>query len=314
MAQPVSDALGIGLGEERAAAQPEASVRDYIALLKPGVLLLVVFSAMTGMLLAPTAIHPFVAIISLLAIAGGSGASAMFNMWYDRDIDQHMSRTQNRPIPAGRIAADDALVLCAMIGIASIGLLGLATNWLAASILAFAMFFYSIIYTHSLKRHTPQNIVIGGAAGAFPPVIGWLATMEPSALTVSELLAPMPWALFLIIFLWTPPHFWALSLYRHEDYKRVGVPMYPVVKGEAATKRAILCYSIALVISTFIPSFLIESHWLYSSVAALLGGNFLRHAMKVLKSENPKDAIRMFLFSISYLFILFFALLCQSYI
>lgn len=310
MGQPVSDALGISI-ESEVAERPQASAKDYIALLKPGVLLLVVFSAFTGMVLAPADIHPLVGLIALIAIAMGSGAGAMFNMWYDRDIDQHMSRTQNRPIPAGRIAADDAMVLCVMLSVSSVALLGLATNWLAAALLAFAIFFYAIVYTHYLKRHTPQNIVIGGAAGAFPPVIGWLAA---TGTDFSQLLAPMPWALFLIIFLWTPPHFWALALYRHSDYAKVGVPMYPVAKGEAATKRAILFYSFLLVASTFIPSFLMENSLLYSIAAALLGANLLRHAFKVLRTENPKNAIRMFLFSISYLFILLTALLFDNYI
>ncbi len=301
MAHPISSALGVAPSD----FSQEASMRDYIALMKPGVLLLVVFSAFTGMMLAPGQLHPVLALIALLSIALGSGAGAMFNMWYDRDIDAVMSRTQKRPIAAGRIAADDALVLCVLLSIASVSLLSLATNWLAGAMLAFAIFFYAIIYTHYLKRHTDQNIVIGGAAGAFPPVIGWLAV---TGADLQFLLAPLPWALFLIVFLWTPPHFWALALYRHDDYRKVNVPMLPVVKGEKATKRAISLYSIALVASTFLPMLYLETQ-LYAVAATLLGAMFLYHAARVHRSDDPKIAIRMFIFSISYLFLLFSSLL-----
>lgn len=277
-----------------------SSLRDYLTLLKPGVMSLVVFTGAVGMWMAPGHVHPFVQLLTVLAIALGSGGGAAINMWFDRDIDAIMKRTQKRPIPAGRIAADDALALGIMLSIASVALLGLATTVAAAAWLAFAIFFYAVIYTMLLKRHTPQNIVIGGAAGAFPAVIGWAATgAEVTAL---------PWLMFAIVFLWTPPHFWALALYRHEDYRTAQVPMLPVTAGVASTKRHIVVYSLLLVASSLAP-LAYGSSALYGVGAGLLGLNFLRHALRVWRSDVPALAMRMFGFSILYLFALFALLL-----
>lgn len=278
----------------------EASIRDYVTLLKPGVMTLVVFTGAVGMWMAPGQIHPFLQLLTILSIALGSGAGAAINMWYDRDIDAVMKRTANRPIPAGRIAADDALFLGIALSGLSVGLLALAVNFTAAAWLAFAIFFYAVIYTMLLKRSTPQNIVIGGAAGAFPAVIGW-AAVSPEA-------AWLPWALFAIVFLWTPPHFWALAVYRHDDYKNARIPMLPVTAGIASTKRHIFGYSVLLVAASLSP-LLLGAGMVYGAVAALLGLNFLRYAIIVLRSDVPKDAMRMFGYSILYLFVLFGALL-----
>lgn len=287
-------------------ASSEASIKDYFTLLKPGVMTLVVFTGAVGMWMAPGQLHPFMQAITILSIALGSGAGAAINMWYDRDIDALMKRTATRPIPAGRIAADDALFLGIILSGLSVGLLALAVNLAAAAWLAFAIFFYSVIYTMLLKRSTPHNIVIGGAAGAFPAVIGWVAASP-------EPIAAMPWILFAIVFLWTPPHFWALAVYRHDDYKKANVPMLPVTAGIPATKKQILFYSFLLVASSLAP-LLVGSGMVYGAIATLLGLNFLRHAFIVLKSDIPKDAMRMFGFSILYLFALFGALLADHLI
>lgn len=285
---------------------PAASMRDYVTLMKPGVMLLVVFTGAVGLWLAPVPMHPFLQLLTIASIALGSGGGAVLNMWFDRDMDIIMKRTQNRPIPAGRIAADDALAMGIILSGFSVGLLGIATNWFAASILAFAIFFYAVIYTMLLKRRTVQNIVIGGAAGAFPPVIGWAAATGDTAL--------LPWLLFAIVFIWTPPHFWALALYRHEDYKRANVPMLPVIMGETSTKRHILGYSIALIIASLSPWFLPAVGSVYGVCALLLGAIFLRHALRVLYSDAARDAMAMFGFSILYLFALFSALIADMFI
>ena len=283
----------------------EASIKDYFTLLKPGVMALVVFTGAVGMWMAPGHLHPFMQVVTVLSIALGSGAGAAINMWYDRDIDAIMKRTANRPIPSGRVAADDALFLGLALAGLSVGLLALAVNLVAAGWLAFAIFFYAVVYTMLLKRATPQNIVIGGAAGAFPAVIGWAAS-SPDA-------AWMPWILFAIVFLWTPPHFWALAVYRHDDYRNARVPMLPVTAGIPATKRQILLYSLLLVAASLAP-LLAGSGMMYGAVALLLGANFLRHAVIVLRSDAPKDAMRMFGFSILYLFVLFGAVLIDHLI
>ena len=288
-----------------AGASHEASIKDYFTLLKPGVMTLVVFTGAVGMWMAPGSMHPFLQVITILSIALGSGAGAAINMWFDRDIDAVMKRTANRPIPAGRIAADDALFLGLTLSGLSVGLLALAVNFVAAAWLAFAIFFYAVIYTMLLKRATPHNIVIGGAAGAFPAVIGWVASSPEPAL--------MPWILFAIVFLWTPPHFWALAVYRHDDYKNARVPMLPVTAGIPATKKQILFYSFLLVAASLAPLYA-GSGMVYGVVASLLGANFLRHAFIVLKSDAPKDAMRMFGFSIIYLFALFAAVLADHLI
>ncbi len=282
----------------------ESSLKDYFTLLKPGVMSLVVFTGAAGLWMAPVSIHPFYQLITILCIALGSGAGAALNMWYDADIDAIMPRTQKRPIPAGRIAAEDALALGLMLSVASVGLLGLAVSFTAAAWLAFAIFFYAVIYTMCLKRHTPHNIVIGGLAGAFPALIGWVAASPEPAL--------MPWLMVAIVFFWTPPHFWALALYRHSDYEKAGVPMLPVTAGIPATKRQILVYTVLMVLVSLTPIFA-GSSIVYGIGAALLGGNFLRHAMRVLRSAEPRDAMKMFGFSILYLFVLF-ALLVADYV
>src|SRR5215212_4133462 len=215
-----------------------ARVRDYVDLLKPRVMSLVVFTGLVGVLIAPVRIHPFEAFLAVLAITLGSGAAGAINMWYERDLDALMKRTANRPLPAGRVAPDDALGLGVLLSIFSVLLMALANNFVAAALLAAAILFYVFVYTIWLKRRTPQNIVIGGAAGAFPPLIGWAAaTGDVSAVGI---------ALFLLIFLWTPPHFWALALYRSEDYRRAEVPMLPVVAGPREINRQMLIYTLVL--------------------------------------------------------------------
>src|SRR5216683_6262071 len=223
----------------------EASVGDYIALMKPRVMSLVVFTALVGLMVTPWHLHPVLGFAALLCITIGAGAAGALNMWYDADVDAVMRRTSRRPIPAGRVLPREALAFGVTLAIGSIAVLGLVANWLAASLLAFTIFFYVAVYTMWLKRATPQNIVIGGAAGAFPPMIGWAAATGDIGLE--------PAILFLIIFLWTPPHFWALSLNRADEYDRAGVPMLPVVAGRAATTRQILIYSILLAPISLLP-------------------------------------------------------------
>ncbi len=294
----------LATGGLRLATAPESTLRDYLTLLKPGVMALVVFTGAAGLWMAPGQMHPFYQLITILCIALGSGAGAALNMWYDRDIDAIMKRTQNRPIPAGRIAADDALALGLMLSVASVGLLGLAVSYIAAAWLAFAIFFYAVIYTMLLKRSTPHNIVIGGLAGAFPALIGWVAASPEAAL--------MPWLMVAIVFFWTPPHFWALALYRHSDYAAANVPMLPVTAGIAATKRQILIYTILMVAVSLTP-LLVGSSLVYGIGASLLGANFVRHALRVLCSSEPRDAMRLFGFSILYLFILFALLVADHF-
>jgi protoheme IX farnesyltransferase len=278
------------------ASATESSLRDFATLLKPGVMLLVVFTGAVGLWMAPVHLHPFYQLITILCIALGSGAGASLNMWYDRDIDSIMNRTQKRPIPGGRIAADDALALGLMLAVASVFMLGLAVSVLAAAWLAFAIFFYAVIYTMCLKRHTPHNIVIGGLAGALPALIGWVAASPEPAL--------MPWLMVAIVFLWTPPHFWALALYRHSDYANANIPMLPVTAGIPATKRQIVIYTVLLIACSIAPVWAGASA-VYGVGASLLGANFLRHALRVQRSAEPRDAMRMFGFSILYLFALF---------
>ncbi|MCI5049397.1 MAG: heme o synthase [Rickettsiales bacterium] len=281
------------------ASSQSASVKQLVSLLKPGVMLLVVFTGIVGMLLAPTAsAQPiFIHVITLVCIALGSGSGAMINMWYDRDIDQIMKRTSSRPIPAGLVNPDDVLAVGLVIGVFAVMLLGLATNWLAGGMLAFAIFFYGVIYTMLLKRSTDQNIVIGGAAGAFPPVIGWLA-MSPE-------MAWQPWLLFAIIFFWTPPHFWALALYRHDDYRDANIPMLPVSKGlpHTAIQMEIYCWLLAAI--CMIPWAFGMSGAVYAITSTALNIRFILHARGVRKKLDERDAKRMFGFSILYLFALF---------
>ena len=285
-----------------------ARVEDYLALLKPRVMSLVVFTALVGMLVAPISINPVIGFIAIACIAIGAGASGALNMWYDADIDAVMSRTLNRPIPAGRMDKEDALIFGVILSVFSVTLLGLATNWVAGAFLAFTIFFYAVVYTMWLKRSTPQNIVIGGAAGAFPPMVGWAA--------VTGTLSWESFALFLIIFLWTPPHFWALALYKQGDYGAAGVPMMPNVAGEASTKRQIFVYSLILAAASALPVALGFAGWIYGAVALFTGIGFVWLALRLLRAPDTvamkRTARSLFTFSLSYLFVLFLALLIDT--
>ena len=284
-----------------------AEVRDYIALLKPRVMSLVVFTALVGLAIAPGHLHPLESFIAILCIAIGGGASGALNMWYDADIDAVMKRTAKRPIPAGRISRGEALTFGLTLSAASVLVLGLLLNWLAAGLLAFTIFFYAVIYTMWLKRSTPQNIVIGGAAGAFPPMIGWAAVT--GSVDIQSIL------LFLIVFMWTPPHFWALALIKSEDYKKAGVPMLPVVAGEAVTRSQILLYSLLLVPLAIAPAILGMAGGSYAVLSIVMGMAFLAFATRVyvLREGNAarKAAGQMFGFSILYLFVLYATLLAE---
>jgi len=285
-------------------ATPSARVRDYVDLLKPRVMSLVVFTGLVGVVIAPGHLHPFAAALAVLAIALGSGAAGAINMWYERDLDALMARTRGRPLPAGRVAPDDALGLGVLLSLFSVLLMAVATNFVAAGLLAAAILFYVFVYTVWLKRRTPQNIVIGGAAGAFPPMIGWAAvTGDVSTVSV---------ALFLLIFLWTPPHFWALALYRCDDYRRAGVPMLPVVAGGRETKRQMLIYTALLAPVALVPTLLGTVGWLYGAVALLLSLAFIGHALRAWRTADDESghsaARRMFRFSLLYLAGLFAAL------
>ena len=301
--------MSVAEGPEKALA-PDwggADVEDYVALLKPRVMSLVVFTALAGMAAAPGALHPVLAAIALLAIAVGAGASGAFNMWYDADIDALMRRTRERPVPAGRVEPGEALGFGVVLALFAVAVLGLAANWLAAGLLAFTIFFYVVVYTMWLKRRTPQNIVIGGAAGALPPVIGWAAVAGNVSLE--------PLILFLIIFMWTPPHFWALALLARDDYGRAGIPMMPNVAGEASTRRQILVYAALLAPLGALPWLLGFAGPLYGAAAILLGGEFLRRAILLWRGgEGSQKTIAkgLFGFSILYLFGLFAALLAEA--
>ncbi|MDX2028141.1 MAG: heme o synthase [Alphaproteobacteria bacterium] len=273
-----------------------AGVRDYIELLKPRVMSLVVFSGIAGLIAAPGSIHPLLGFVTILCIALASGGSAAINMWYDRDIDAVMSRTKTRPIPQGRIAPETALEFGGALIFAAVFLMALAVNLLAAGLLAFAAAFYVFVYTMGLKRRTPQNIVIGGAAGAFPPVIAWAAVTGQIGLPAI--------ILFLIIFFWTPPHFWALALYRNEDYRRAGIPMLPVVKGERRTKIEMLIYTLLLLPLSLAPYATQTAGLIYLAGAALLSGLFIACAVRVMLDTTHKAARQMFGYSILYLFLL----------
>jgi protoheme IX farnesyltransferase len=285
----------------------EAAVADYIALLKPRVMSLVVFTAMVGFFLAPGHVHPVLAITSILCIAVGGGASGALNMWYEADIDALMSRTANRPIPRGRITAPEALAFGLTLAFFSVMTLGILVNWIAGGLLAFTIFFYVVVYTMWLKRWTAQNIVIGGAAGALPPVVAWAAATGS--------LAVEPILLFLIIFFWTPPHFWALALFRNDDYTRAGVPMLPVVAGPDATRLQILLYTIVLVAIAVAPWPLGYFDAVYGIASLILGAGMLGLAVNVYRRRTGSAALRatrkLFAFSILYLFALFAILLLE---
>jgi len=276
------------------------SVADFWQLLKPRVMSLVIFTGFVGMFLAPADMHPLLFVISLFAIAAGAGASGVINQWYDRDIDAIMERTRGRPVPSGAVDPAEALSFGLVISTLSVLLLGLAANWLAAGLLAFTIFFYGVIYTIWLKRSTPQNIVIGGAAGALPPVIGWAA--------VTGGLSIEPLVLFAIIFMWTPPHFWALALFRNEDYVRANVPMMPVVAGEAETRRQILIYALLLALLAMVPTLIGMTSMVYGVGVAALGMNFVRLSWVLYRRPDDAAARRLFAFSILYLFLLFLGL------
>ena len=285
----------------------EAEVSDYIALLKPRVMSLVVFTALVGLVIAPVHLHPIIAFTSILCIAVGAGASGALNMWYEADIDALMSRTANRPIPRGRITRPEALTFGMTLAFFSVMTLGILVNWVAGALLAFTIFFYVVIYTMLLKRWTAQNIVIGGAAGALPPVVAWAAAT--GSLSVE------PWLLFLIIFFWTPPHFWALALFRSDDYARAGVPMLPVVAGPDATRLQILLYTIVLVAVALAPWPLGYFDAVYGATSLLLGAGMLALAVNVYRHRDGIEATRatrrLFAFSILYLFALFATLLLE---
>lgn len=274
-----------------------SQVKDYFLLLKPRVMLLVVFTAIAGLYLAPGHMHPFIAFIAILSISIGSGAAGAINMWYDRDIDILMSRTKTRPIPAGKILPENALHLGIFLSVLSVMLMGLAVNYFSAFLLAFSIFFYSYIYTTLLKRSTAQNIVIGGAAGALPPLIGWVA--------VTNNISIEPVILFLIIFLWTPPHFWALSLYSSGDYEKANIPMLPVVAGIKATKKQIVIYSILLFFVSLLPYFIGFMGWLYLFSSIILNLVFVGFCLKLYFDEKNIIARKTFAYSIFYLFLIF---------
>src|SRR5467141_86587 len=280
-----------------------ANVGDYVALTKPRVMSLVVFTALVGLMVAPGGIDPFAGVVALLCIAAGAGAAGALNMWYDADIDAVMTRTATRPIPRGKVSRFEALILGLLLGGFAVVVLALATNLAAAALLACTILFYIVVYTAWLKRTTRQNIVIGGAAGALPPVIGWAAATGDVGLE--------PLTLFLIIFLWTPPHFWALALNRTDDYARAGLPMLPVVAGKAATTRQILIYSGLLALASELPWMLGFAGAIYGAIAAICGALFLLLALQLNRSigADRRAAHRLFVFSIFYLFVLFAVLL-----
>ena len=306
-------------------AEPQASEtparwNDYVALLKPRVMSLVVFTAFTGLMCARSTMSPTLAAVAVLCIAVGAGASGALNMWYDADIDGLMRRTRGRPIPMGRVQKADALGLGVVLSLFSVMLMGMAANWLAAGMLLFTILFYAVVYTMWLKRWTPQNIVIGGAAGALPPVIGWAAASGHTPLNA--------WLLFAIIFLWTPPHSWALALYTTGDYAKAGVPMMPVAKGAASTRRQILIYSLLFTPMAVAPTFTGLGGPIYFAVSVLGGLMFLLLAFRVWRSRagddvngaekglygvkaGSKDARNLFAFSILYLTLLFASLLVE---
>ena len=292
-----------------AAAPPEAALRDWFVLLKPRVLTLVVFTGIIGLLVAPGHLHPVLGFAAVLCITVAAGAAGAINMWYDRDIDAGMRRTRNRPVAAGRIAPDAALAYGVTLAVGSVVVMGLAANLVAAGLLAASIAFYVFIYTVWLKRRTPQNIVIGGAAGAFPPLIGWAA--------VTGSVGTVPLILFLIIFLWTPPHFWSLALWANADYARVGVPMLPVVAGARATRKQIMVYTVLLLAGSLLPWAVGFSGPVYALSALALGLGFVANAWRVLHDRqdatgvsltNDAPAKAAFKYSILYLFVLFAAL------
>jgi protoheme IX farnesyltransferase len=285
-----------------------SDVADYFALLKPRVMSLVVFTALVGLVRAHGDLHPFLGFTALLCIAIGAGASGALNMWWDADIDARMGRTRSRPIPAGRVPAGEALAVGLALSFASVIMLGLFASFLAAGLLAFTIFFYAVIYTMWLKRWTAQNIVIGGAAGAFPPMIGWAAATGTIGLESV--------ILFLMIFFWTPPHFWALALLRKDDYARAGIPMLPNVAGDHETRKQILIYAAIMAVVGALPALMGFAGIFYGVISAVLGAIFLALAIDVWRktrgSAAEMAAKRLFAFSVLYLFLLFTVLLVEG--
>ncbi len=284
----------------------ESRVSDFFALLKPRVMSLVVFSGFAGMWIAPgfDRLHPVLALTAMLALAVGAGAAGAANMWYERDIDAVMRRTRGRPLPMGRVAPEEALTFSAVLSVLSVLTMGLALNWTAAALLGVANLFYVFVYTVWLKRRTPQNIVIGGAAGAFPPMIGWAAVTGHVTL--------FPVILFAIIFLWTPPHFWALSLFMSDDYKRAGIPMMPAVRGPESTRRQMLAYTLILTPVALAPYLLGYIGAGYGIVALVLNLFFIFTAVRVMLDRTDKSARLMFGYSIFYLFAIFLGLMFNA--
>ncbi len=284
----------------------ESQIKDYVALLKPRVMSLVVLTGMAGMFLAPGHIHPFIAVLATICIALGSGAAGAINMWYESDLDALMKRTKNRPIPGKRMYPQSALEFAVLTAAASVFIMSVAVNFMAGFLLLLAILFYVFVYTIWLKRRTPQNIVIGGAAGAFPPLIGWAAVTGDVAL---ESLI-----MFLIIFLWTPPHFWALALYKNDDYKAAGIPMLPVVAGSLATRKQMLIYTILLFCSTLLPVFLYMFGMIYGVGATLFGAKFIHYAYLLYKNYTEELSRRMFKFSLFYLAGIFILMIADKVI
>ena len=293
---------------DRATPLP-ADWRDLFALTKPRVMSLVVFTGLCGLLAAPASIHPVIGFTAVLCIALGAGGAGALNMWWEADLDAGMKRTARRPVPSGRMDRTNARDFGIALSVSSVLIMGLAVNWLAGAILALSIVYYAVVYTIWLKPRTPQNIVIGGGAGAFPPLIGWVAATGDVTL--------MPVLLFAIIFVWTPPHFWALALFVQTDYAKVGIPMLPVVAGEAETRRQILIYSVILLIVSLLPWWIGGTGWIYGAAALLLSGAFLVLALPVAarraeEGDRMKPEKRLFGYSVLYLFVLFAALVADS--
>jgi protoheme IX farnesyltransferase len=292
---------------ETAQSTEQGSLGDYLALMKPRVMSLAIFTALAGMLAAPVPVHPVIAVTALIFIAMGAGAAGALNMWYDADIDRLMARTAMRPIPRNRLPAEEAFAFGLVLAIGSVFCLGVLVNWAAAGLMALTITYYLVIYTMWLKRRTPQNIVIGGAAGAFPPMIGW--AVATGGISLESLI------LFAIIFLWTPPHFWALALVRSRDYERAGVPMLPVVAGKAATRRQILAYSVVMALAGLAPGWFGPGGMVYTIVAGVTGAVFVALAWRVYRITEghaaDNAARRLFTFSVFYLFGLFAVLIVE---
>ncbi|WP_158968831.1 heme o synthase [Chachezhania sediminis] len=306
--------IGYSSAQAQSAGRPveaEASFGDYFALLKPRVMTLVVFTAFVGMVAAPVPIHPFIGFCAILFIALGGGASGALNMWWDADIDAVMKRTRGRPIPKGNVLPQEALGIGLTLSGLSVMMLGLATNWLAGAMLAFTIFFYVVIYTMWLKRTTPQNIVIGGAAGAFPPVIGWLAATGSMSVE--------PWLMFLLTFIWTPPHFWALALFMRSDYDDAGVPMLTVTHGRRATRIHILVYTVLMAVLAIGTAFTAVGGPIYLTVAVVLNALFLAGAFRIWRrdetmaeADNFRVERRFFRLSLIFLFAHFAAIMVEA--